>query len=211
MKISPAVKNWEIGTTPSVLENIHQEDTNIAIYKRDKSILASEINHLLRQNIEFRASGDINSILDKITQTIKPNEFPLIIQDIKVLLHLFQKLSSAKSFRLLLITISSDMCRKFHTDINDLRMICTYSGAGTLWLTEDNINQKELYESGEDKDIVIEESEIQQAKTGSVVILKGLLYPKEGTRAVVHRSPAIEKMGAKRLLFRIDTNEFLNF
>ena len=59
--------------------------------------------------------------------------------------------------------------------------------------------------------IVLDESNIQQAKTGAVVILKGAMYPAKGTNAVVHRSPTIEESGATRLLLRIDTNEFLNF
>ena len=28
------------------------------------------------------------------------------------------------------------MCRRFHTDVNELRLLCTYSGPATLWLPE---------------------------------------------------------------------------
>jgi len=211
MKMTTAAKNWAIGTTPKILKDIHRDDVNIAIYERNTSPLSNEINNLLEQNIEFRSSGDINSILDEITKTFKSDEFSLINQDIKDLLHLFNELTHAKSFRILLATINTNMCRKFHTDINDLRLLCTYSGPGTLWLTEDNINQKQLDASADNKDIVLEEDKIQQAKTGAVVILKGAIYPQEEAQPIVHRSPTIEESGEKRLLLRIDTNDFLNF
>ena len=205
------VQNWVILTNPETLKSIHQKDVNIAIYERDSSALAEEVNKLLTQSIEFRSSGDVNTIIEDISMTIDSDQFRLIIQDIKDLLNIFSELTHAKSFRLLLATVNTNMCRKFHTDINDLRMLCTYSGPGTLWLTEDNINQKALESSGENDDIAIDVSKIQQAKTGAAIILKGAIYPKDGTRAIVHRSPTIEESGQSRLLLRIDTNDFLNF
>jgi len=211
MKSATTIKNWEIGTTPTIFESIHQKEINITIYERDRSPLISEIENLLEQNIEFRASGDVGPIVNEIMKVIDPNKYSLIIQDIETLLYYFRELTKAKSFRLLLATIETNMCSKFHTDINNLRMLCTYSGPGTLWLTEDNINQKELGRPTSGKDIPIEESEIQQVKTGAVVVLKGAIYPQEGTQAIVHRSPSIEESGEKRLLLRIDTNESLNF
>lgn len=57
----------------------------------------------------------------------------------------------------------------------------------------------------------MDESEIQQAKMGSVIILKGSANPKEGTIAVVHRSPTIEKSSEHRLLLRIDTHKIFSF
>ena len=201
-------KNWEIGATPNILKNIHQTDVNIAIYERDITSLSDEVNSLVEQNIEFRASGDITTILNAISTGINPNEYPQVVLDIQNLLHLYKEVTNSTSFRLLLATINNNMCRKFHTDVNDLRMLCTYTGPGTLWLTEDNINQKALDARDDNESIVLDESQIQQAKTGAVVILKGAIYPQEGTRAIVHRSPTIEESGEKRLLLRLDTNEF---
>jgi len=130
----------------------------------------------------------------------------MILQDIKNLLHHFKAITNAKSFRLLLATVNSNMCKKFHVDINDLRMLCTYGGPGTLWLTEDNINRKALNPYGTNQSIVIDTNSIKQAKTGAVIILKGAKYQKDATKAAVHQSPTIEESREKRLLLRIDTN-----
>ncbi|HAA11799.1 MAG TPA: hypothetical protein DCE41_08925, partial [Cytophagales bacterium] len=62
-----------------------------------------------------------------------------------------------------------------------------------------------------EEELVLDADSIQQAETGAVIILKGAIYPKEGTQAVLHRSPTIEESGERRLLLRIDTDEFLNF
>lgn len=133
----------------------------------------------------------------------------LLLKDIVRQLSLFSQIAQSTSYRLLLATIKSSMCRKFHTDINDLRLLCTYSGLGTLWLTEDNVNRKALDTYGDNECIVLDESRIQQAETGSIVILKGAIYPQEGTVSIVHRSPSIEETGQRRLLLRIVTNEKL--
>lgn len=210
MKTIKTAQNFVIGATPAILENIHQSDVNIAIYNRDASALIREINTLLKQDIDFRSKGDINTVLEAFTKAIGPSKFPLIIQDVKDLLHIFKEITVAKSFRLFLVTINTNMCRKFHTDVNDLRLLCTYSGQGTLWLTEDNINRNALNSRKDNDSIVLDESKIQQAETGSVLILKGAIYPLEGTKAVVHRSPTIEESGGKRLFLRIDTDQLLN-
>lgn len=204
-------KNWAIGTTPTTLNKIHENDVNIAIYERDITQLNKEIEQLLSQNIELRLNGDISSIINSISKAIDSNKYELITHDIEKQLTLFKEVTDAKTFRLLLATVNNNMCRRFHTDINDLRMLCTYHGPGTLWLTEENINRGALNSCGDNECIVIDENKVQQAKTGAIVILKGAVYSKNRIKAIVHRSPTIEESGETRLLLRIDTNEFLNF
>lgn len=205
------VPNWKVGDTLTSLNAIHHKDVNITIHDRDVSAFSTEIIGLLEQNVEFRSSGSIETILKEMINILGQHQYNGIIQDIKKILRHFQKITEANSFRLLLSTVNTNMCRRFHTDINDLRLLCTYSGPGTLWLTEDNVNRKALDTCGDNECIVLDENKVQQAPTGAIVILKGAIYPKEGTAAVVHRSPTIEETGQKRLLLRIDTNEFLNF
>ena len=211
MQALEITKNWAIGLSPNILGEIHNKDISIAIYERDIDILSSEINNLVKQNLEFRASGKIKTIESEMRSKLGESNCDRVIDDINKLLLHFQKVTNTDSFRLLLTTVNTNMCRKFHTDINDLRMLCTYSGPGTLWLTEDNVNRKSMDANGSTNDsIVIDDTKVQQAKTGSVVLLKGAIYPQDNTNAIVHRSPTIEETGEKRLLLRIDTNASLN-
>ncbi|MEM1324429.1 MAG: DUF1826 domain-containing protein [Bacteroidota bacterium] len=209
MNTAVSIQNCVEGETINVLQDIHQDDINIAIYDREMTFLQSEIEYVVKQEIAFRAKGNIATILSDLSKALK--DCALLQKDIEQLLHTFQKVTSKDKFRLLLATINNNMCRKFHTDVNALRLLCTYSGQGTLWLTEDNINVKALKNYKSEESIALNESEIRQAATGSVIILKGAIYPGQGTKAVVHRSPTIEENGENRLLLRIDTEDFLSF
>lgn len=211
METKTLFKNWEQGTSSEILETILQDNVNIAIYNRGLEACSEEIDNLLRQDIKLNLSGDINSILDQTANTISLDNYPLLFSDIEYLLSLFKKITKANSFKLFLATVNTNMCKRFHTDNNNLRLLCTYSGPGTLWLEEENVNRVALNALKSNKSIVIDTNKIQQAPTGAVVILKGSKYHNNDTKAIVHRSPTIEETGLKRLLLRIDTNEFLNF
>lgn len=191
------------GTTPQVLEAIHQEENSIAIYERDIQSLNQELFTVINQEFKFQTSGTKEEIASDL-KAFFDEKLPashLLLQDIIEQVHLFEKVVESDGFRLLLATVNSNMCRKFHTDINDLRLLCTYAGKGTLWVAEDA--QRRI----EDDEIPIDQ--VHQANTGDVLILKGALHPQGNP--ILHRSPSIEETGGKRLLLRIDTNNLMSF
>jgi len=208
--IDQTVDNHRRSTSIDVLEEIHDLAINISIYERDTSKLGAEIADLMRNEVTWKYSGSIDMILDSINRDLSENQYPLIRQDIRHLLEAFKNTTQTDNFKILLASINNNMCRKFHTDVNDLRLLCTYTGPGTLWLTDDNINRANLGHRGDNSTIVINEEDIRQVPTGAVAILKGAVYPQKKSHAVVHRSPTIEESGEKRLLLRIDTNKMLN-
>jgi predicted pyridoxine 5'-phosphate oxidase superfamily flavin-nucleotide-binding protein len=186
--------NASIGNTSDVLRDIHLENKNIAIYNRDIDYLNDELKILNEKEINFKSNGSSAEIIEAL-KTFSKNRLPaksLLIQDIAEVLNLFKHISKAKTFRLSLESISTDMCRKFHADINQLRLLCTYVGSGTLWLPDDI-----------QKDVSLND-EIQQVKTGNIALLKGKLYPTD--KPLFHRSPEIETLNERRLLLRIDRN-----
>ncbi|PWL27141.1 MAG: hypothetical protein DCO96_12450 [Fluviicola sp. XM-24bin1] len=209
MDVLEKVQNWEIGTSPEVFRDIAWQDVNVVIYERDIDNLKEEIELMLPMSIEIRCTGTIEEIMTEFRSAISELNCVHISDDIEHLLNQFRSASGADSFRLLFETVTSNMCRRFHSDMNDLRMLCTYAGPGTLWLKDDNINRDALNQRGEDVNIVKNETEIQQLKTGAAVILKGAMYAKDGTKAAVHKSPPVEETGEKRLMLRIDVNENL--
>jgi hypothetical protein len=131
--------NWINCIHPSELQQIHQKEINLAIYNRDISELQAEINYLVTQPVEIRISGEIDFIIQQTQKELASHQ--LFLNDVIDLLNLFKQLTSAKMYRLFLTTVNTNMCRKFHTDINDLRLLCTYSGSGTLWVEDDYVNR----------------------------------------------------------------------
>lgn len=202
--------NWVTRKNPSVLKEIHHPNTNISIYDRDVAHLTIEADRLLEEDIRFQSTGNIPHVLNELSTLLKRLSCQRILEDITQQLQCFRKVTRSRQYRVLLAVVQSNMCKKFHTDINDLRLLCTYRGPGTEWLTEDNVNREALQDRENREDIVIDSSHVRQVDTGSVAILKGALYEHEDTRAVVHRSPAIEHSCEKRLLLRIDTEATIN-
>lgn len=209
--ISQPFRNARIGQQPLVLEHILQPAINIAIYQRDISSLKEELDQLQEKTIECRESGDISKIKATLIEYLSENdlELPGLLEDIENQLKHFKHISKATSFRLLFKTVHTNMCRRFHTDINALRLLCTYKGQGTMWLPDEYVNHKAFLVKGNNQQIAKNDAHIQQVKTGDVVVLKGALFP--NSEAIVHRSPTIEESGENRLLLRIDTNDDLNF
>ena len=194
------------------LEAIHTQDVNICILPRDVGHLNREITGILALGLEVKTNGTVMEILSQlqVDDGFKEN-YPLMFNDIKQLLRGFETVSKALFFRFNLSIIRTDMCRKFHTDMNDLRMLCTYAGPGTIWLADDAVNRKELLNIYADHPKTVHPDLEQHANVGDVLLLKGAVYPADGTKALIHRSPSIETAGEQRLLLRIDTNEFLSF
>lgn len=206
---SKTIRNAAFVDSILELNKIHEEHINISIYERSTKSFRQEIKMLLSSGIELRFSGTKNEILDKLKLKLSESNVSvsLLYNDVANLLSSFGEISSSASFRLNLLTVNNDMCRRFHTDINDLRLLCTYSGPGTLWLPEEAVNRKVYQNGGDNEEIIKNPKLIKQANEGDVLILKGALYP--GANAILHRSPSVEESSDKRLLLRIDTNETL--
>ncbi len=198
-------KNAAIGPNKGILRDIHLPSKNIAIYKRNIDSLKTELFEIAAKTIEFRAKGkmeEIRKLLEEYLCSHQPG-FPALFRDAFALLELFEEITQASSFGLLLTTVNTDMCRRFHTDINDLRLLCTYVGPGTLWVPDEVVDFESFSSKRDDPEKYLDPQQIQRVQTGDVAILKGALYPE--AEPILHRSPAIEEQEEKRLLLRIDT------
>jgi len=207
--LSPAIANLAAGPEASVLERIHEPEVNIAVWERSIPVPVQEISavhHGLTR--EIRTHGCATAILEHLREVFAARELVAehLLHDIALLLEGFATTSMVKDLRLSLSAVNSNMCRRFHTDVNDLRLLCTYAGPGTLWLPNDAVNEQAI--RSHDPHLPIERSpeDVQQVATGHVAIIKGALYPGDHVAACVHRSPTIEETGQQRLLLRLDTN-----
>ena len=205
---STKFSNAVIGRSAEELKHIQSTSKNIAIYQRSTAAVKKECISVINKAMVCQASGNTQDIISSLEAYFNEYQLkvPLLLKDLEELLHQFGDIAKCQSFRLLLTTVDTNMCRKFHTDINDLRLLCTYIGPGTLWLPNEAMHDEPPQNKSDD--IVVDGSLIQQASEGDVVILKGALYP--DADPVLHRSPPIEEKGEKRLLLRIDTNASQN-
>jgi len=125
-----------------------------------------------------------------------------LIADIVHLSRLFFDLSESKCIKVSLEPVSNDMCRIFHVDNIKQRMICTYKGQGTEWLTESNLNRTGLG-GGDNKKIVKDFDLVRRAEAFEVLLLKGK-KAESPIGGAVHRSPEIHSSAQTRVLLKID-------
>ena len=195
------------------LKKIQETGINITICERQE---VSQMNTWIDQFIET----DFQKVtLNTTTQDFKKDfvqalskyqsldhvGFQMLLDDVNILLKEFASISQSTEFKVYWAIVRDGMCRRFHTDANKLRLLCTYKGPGTEWVKPDNINFDLPHCSG--NEMIINEHEIQQTKPYDVVILKGALHEHRDAPLILHRSPSLENQDTKRLLLRIDMSE----
>ena len=211
------IKNhYKYVDVPSKLNAITSEHLNIVILKRD---LDNELATYTKQLMEDGFAGlrtsfnvkDFDAVFDDYFKTISGSYgYALLKDDIRGLITEFSSICNNSNLSLFFGVVDTNMCSRFHTDVYELRMISSYCGQGTQWLTEDNVNFDALTSLKGNEDIVYREDDIQQLGEQDVAIMKGELYPNSKVSGVVHKSPAIESQKLKRLMLRVDSNSLLD-
>jgi hypothetical protein len=187
---------------------IHQPDYQIGVWERNlPESLMTEVKSMLNSDWkEFRFSGTVNTLAQHLESSrLEPG----LQMDVLHLANWYSKLMEGLPLRLFLGKVEHSMCRRFHTDINDLRLLCTYQGPGTLWVRPDAI-RKEKVAKGTNEEMIKDPSGVHQANPGEVLLIKGALHEQSTHGSTLHRSPALEP-GQVRLLLRIDTGGAFNF
>lgn len=131
----------------------------------------------------------------------------LLLRDIARLAELYCDLTEARELGLRFRNLQSAMCPRFHTDRVGIRLICTYAGAGTEWLANEDADRSNLgsraVPDGKPDPVPRSGSIVQRVPTLAIALLKGDSWPGEESRGVVHRSPATNT-GTPRTLLTID-------
>lgn len=213
-----ATEHYRYASNLSELDLINNEDVNIAVYQRDAD---SELMHYAKQLVDtgfppLNASvrdNDFEPLFDEHFSQLS-NKYSLghqlLKSDIEELITAFFKICHTSSVKVFFGIIDTDMCRRFHIDFYELRMISTYVGQGTQWLSNDNVNFKALNNLELLEGIAKDEDKINQLEENDVAILKGALYTNTKVNGIVHKSPPIKSLGQKRLMLRVDCNSLMD-
>ncbi|MEM1233220.1 MAG: DUF1826 domain-containing protein [Pseudomonadota bacterium] len=191
------VKGVAVGTAPRSLEAIKHPHCAAAIWEREP--LAAFQNwidglseyELPKARIILRP-GDVQRAMTDLFDSYALaacDARTMLIDDVAALAHIFSHLVDAPFLRLRLDVITTNACRKFHTDLLTARLICTYRGTGTQYGVSD---------LGAEPDHVLTTS------TGSAIVLRGHLWPAATAPDILHRSPPIEGTGEARLVLILD-------
>lgn len=129
--------------------------------------------------------------------------FHAFASDVALLADAFRAATGAKNLRIRVERVPNDGCRLFHVDRVKVRLVCTYRGAGTEWLTESALNRDGL-KKGSNDHIVRQPHGVRHLRPWAVALLKGELATGVPDAGVVHRSPPVPSAFQARLVVVID-------
>ena len=135
-------------------------------------------------------------------------EFPHLAEDIRFWSEVLVELTGCRRVGLRLAVMDAPMCPRLHVDRVTLRLVITYVGPGTEFVSSHQVERSQLgHRSGhrvdDESSVLLEPGCIQGAKTFDVVLLKGEAWPDNEGAGAVHRSPPMAGPGA-RLVMTLD-------
>lgn len=201
-----------ISTSAHILSDIYRPEHNIAIWQRTFS-------KELTKNIDLMLAQEPRLAL---VQSVTPEDAAqwvrsklegyacadALSEDIALIVDMFCCLFDVKEAGLRLTRLESPMCPKFHFDRVPCRLVTTYTGRATEWLTNDVIDRNKLgagslgqpdHLSG----LYDSERSIRQMQPGDVALLKGSGWEGNENGGLIHRSPHVGQ-DERRLLLTLD-------
>lgn len=195
-----------------VLADVYQEDVNIATWRRTTSpALVKAAQQLISTDHLFAISTPVTpeNAFDSIFGALgSHNEARLISNDIVEIVSMYCCLFELDEVGLRLTTLDRAMCPKFHVDRVPCRLVTTYTGIATEWISHELVDRTKLGVGSQGKPdsesgLYRSDSDIQQLTAGDVALLKGESWPGNEGAGLVHRSPQLANQG-KRLLLTLD-------
>lgn len=200
-----------ISNHSKVLGRILDPGVNLSLWQRSshpsimRELLPLDASHLpdircLTSPASF--DDDLCALLKQ--QDLDASAFQHWRIDLGRLAALFFTVSEKRNVTLRLETTDKDGCRRFHVDRTHLRLLCTYRGPGTEWLTDSQVDRT-AQANGAPNDDIVRFGQPARFEPFWVGILKGDAYPGNAGQGLVHRSPALAGSGRTRVLFCLDS------
>ena len=195
-----------------VLADIYQENTNIVVWKRSLTdeLLEASISILsTNPDLEISLVVSPQDTVSNLQARLDSSKMAMIlIEDIHKLVNMFCDLFDLKRVGLRLTSLKHAMCPRFHVDNVPCRLITTYQGIATEWLSHGNADRSKLGVGNKGKPdsqsgIYQDETDIQQLSQGDVALLKGEAWVGNEGKGLIHRSPQLYDQSS-RLILTID-------
>lgn len=195
------VRSERIGLT-----HILRPEINLAVWQRDvPSEISIWLSRIRGEDLAARprdidrrlpAGNVATALLSELSvnDPIARAGVASLARDAKELAHLFAQLSGCSSVRLRLDWVAEQRCPRVHADRVSTRLLCTYRGAGTEWISNDVTLSSPHAEPCKDM--------LNRLGTGDVAIMKGSLDG--GASPLRHRSPPLNDPDEWRLLLSFD-------
>lgn len=183
-----------VGESPQVLTEVLQDGVNLAVWQRQLPVHVADFAQVLLSlgqplseslTLELQPDDDAPALRGLAAAYADLQGYEGFICDVRWLVGAYACLLDARRVGLRLRALEGAMCPRFHVDHVPARLICTYAGPGSEWLTAPDAVQ------------------VEQLSTGDVAVLKGERWLGNEGHGLVHRSPAVPA-GQRRLMLTLD-------
>lgn len=185
---------------PGALRAILRRDTSLAVQNRRLSARLRSAAAALaaRAPFDLLAEGTPAELAARIVRQLPPRHARVLAADIAAQARRFAALTGHPRLRARVDAIADDACARFHVDAVGLRLLCTWHGAGTEWLS---LAGGSAFARAMGP---VPPVRPRRIATGSIAILKGEGRAGDAGRGCIHRSPPMGRRCAPRLLLCLD-------
>lgn len=185
----------------NVLAEVYEEHIALAIWQRS---LSSPVRRYAGQvvaqapSLKIALNADLAQLEDQLAQLLPVYPFRnAFIDDVFLLGDMFSCLFDLQRIGLRLAVLTSAMCPKFHVDRVPCRLLSTFVGSGSQWLSHDQVQRDGTHLNGHSN------ATVHSLDCGDVALLKGEAWQGNEGRGLVHRSP-MATQAAPRLVLTLD-------
>jgi hypothetical protein len=194
----------------TVLAHILRNGINLAIWQRPVPtpildwVSEAPLDHLLFtfRDIDFEGpAACTGALLAAKIRSHTPYELAArmaLVSDVADLANVTAKIAHVTSVRIRLEWVMDQPCSYFHIDKVPLRLLCTYFGPGTEWLSNETASRLTAPAD------VPAQIEINHLMAGDVAVMRGAPYGSTIGTALTHRSPSVHSPSEWRLFLAID-------
>jgi hypothetical protein len=191
-----------VGGHPDVLTAIHDDAINLSIWQRQMGVaLAKDANALCRFDGEpLRLETALANLEQSLPAALAGGGWQRalhLVADMAQLARQFAAIMGCSAVDLRLEVITGDACRKYHADYVTARLITSYAGLGSQWISDADAA---ALAGGLPPDRV----QPEQLRSGDVALFKGRRWSE---RPIIHRSPPIAGTGQRRLVLVINPGD----
>lgn len=182
-----------LGEQSECLTEIFRNEVNLAVWNR---ALQPEVTRFAKaltvgagqlERFVCLADGD-SAAMALPNWALELDDAAAWIADVDEIIEMYRCLFEPHTIGLRLHILRGTMCPRFHVDRVPVRLLCTYQGAGTEWLKEEQVIRPTG--PGPLPDQSVGASDVCRLATGAIGLLKGEAWDGNEGRGLVHRSPA---------------------
>jgi Protein of unknown function (DUF1826) len=184
-----------VASHAGVFERIFADGVSVCVWERPVDAI---LEPYLLQNLSRNRGWEIRARVD--TQAARLDELLSVFEngigrvrlqtELTGLIELFTTLTDARAVGIRLTATQRATCPRFHTDQVGLRLLCTWIGAGTEWLAEEDVMRSPPEPGGYPPEGPVRPgAQVQQLGRFAVGVFKGETWPGNEGRGAVHRSP----------------------